>query len=676
MKWKDYKVGTKLGIGYGLIILIMLLLGIVAIFQLLSIISNSKKLAAHSLPELVIAQKLEYAVIGVNNSLNSFVLTKDEKYLSEAKANIIEINSALKDAEKRSEEGLNDNDFAKRVKESALLMNGFNESFNRISELSSKLKQNSAIMDEAAEEFIQNCYNYLRSQEASLANEIISRTAKRPRLEKLTLVNNILDQGNFIRMNNFKGQARRNPELFNEAFKKFEEIDFYIKKLEQQKNETGDKELIMGIQQSAMAYKTAMKAFISDASEVEKLSDEFKTIGDEVEKTCQEILDESSDFALAFADNVITNSKTSSSVLVFGIVVAVILSVFLGWKVTNSIREPIKKGVAFAQAIAEGNLLAELDVEQNDEIGALAKALIEMKSKLQEVISSVQTAADNIAAASSQMSITSQLVSQGSNEQASSAEEIAASMEEMSANISQNTANAQKTEQIAESATLDIQSGNQNVFLVLEGIKDIAEKISIIGDISYQTNILSLNAAVEAARAGEHGRGFAVVADEVKRLAERSQVAATEINKVSKSGVMLAEQSRTLFNSIVPQIENTLKLLQEITAASLEQNSGSEQINDSIQQFNQVIQQNAASAEELATNAEELSGQAEQLKQIISYFNVKMEGSSRNKQSQYYQKPKQISSNPSKSLKIKSNQKGGVNLKLGSDDMDKDFERY
>jgi len=676
MKWNDYKVGTKLGIGYGLIIFFLLALGGVAIFQLQHIIYDSKKLASQSLPELVISERLEQSVIVANSALNAFTLSKDEKFLDDAKIAILQMKTTIGETEKMALNNTGNENFSAGIKEMVSALGNSEQTINRITELSENLKKNSVAMDESADVFMQNCYDYLRSEEASLANELMNRTAKRSRLEKITMINNVLDDGNFIIVNNFKGQARRDPGYYEEAFKKFQDIGFYITKLDQQKNEASDKQLLKLIRESAEAYKTAMSSFIEDANEVKTISDELANVGAQVEKTFHGILSESSTFALDFADTLIINSKISSIILIIILIISLILSIYLGWKVSSSIKTPIQRGVAFAQAIADGNLLAEMDVEQDDEIGDLARALEDMKSRLQEVISSVQNAADNIAAASGQMSLTSQLVSQGSNEQASSAEEIAASMEEMSANISQNTANAQKTEQIAEYATRDIQSGSQNVLLVVEGIKEIAEKISIIGDIAYQTNILSLNAAVEAARAGEHGRGFAVVADEVKRLAERSQVAATEINKVSKSGVSLAEQSRTLFNNIVPQIENTLKLLQEITAASIEQNSGSEQINDSIQQFNQIIQQNAASAEELATNAEELSGQAEQLKQTISYFTVKSITQPGIVQNQYYHKARHITSNPSKSLKIRSNQKGGVNLKLGSDDIDKDFERY
>ncbi|MGM0496692.1 MAG: methyl-accepting chemotaxis protein [Bacteroidota bacterium] len=303
--------------------------------------------------------------------------------------------------------------------------------------------------------------------------------------------------------------------------------------------------------------------------------------------------------------------------VIVGIIIVVVSVVF-----ARSIANPINKGVEFAKKLSNGDLTATVDVDQKDEIGVLAQALKNMSYKLKEVVANIQNGADNIAAASQQTSSSSQQMSQGSSEQASSAEEVSSSMEEMTSNIQQNTDNAQETEKISKKAAESIQKGNEATQTSVQSMKDIAEKISIINDIAFQTNILALNAAVEAARAGEHGKGFAVVAAEVRKLAERSGEAASEIDEKSKSGVEISEQAGKQLEEIVPEIEKTSRLVQEITAASSEMNNGADQVNSAIQQLNQVTQQNAASSEELATSAEELSSQADQLKQVTSFFKI------------------------------------------------------
>jgi len=332
--------------------------------------------------------------------------------------------------------------------------------------------------------------------------------------------------------------------------------------------------------------------------------------------------------ALILAQNEIMRldilEKSNNSIVVLYVVIAlaVIFAFILGLIITSAIVSPLKKAVVVAEKISGGDLTVSIHMEQKDEVGDLARSLQKMVSKLQEVIGFVITSSQNISAASDQMNASAQQMSEGATEQASSVEEISSSMEEMAANIQQNTNNSKQTEKIAKDAAKDVLESNEAVVKTVDTMKTIAGKISIIGEISRQTNLLALNAAVEAARAGEHGKGFAVVAAEVRKLAERSQIAATEIDQVSGVSVDIAQKSGALLSSVVPNIQKTSELVQEITASSIEQNAGADQVNNAIQQLNQVVQQNAATAEEMAAGAEELNTQIVQLKDMVSFFKL------------------------------------------------------
>jgi methyl-accepting chemotaxis protein len=313
--------------------------------------------------------------------------------------------------------------------------------------------------------------------------------------------------------------------------------------------------------------------------------------------------------------------NTKSVLLITGFVV-IVLSAFIAFFITRSITRPIGQAVAVSDKLSAGDLTVNIEVTSRDETGQLLGAMKSMVEKLKAVVADVKTAADNVASGSQQLSAGSEQLSQGTTEQAASAEEASSSVEEMNATIRQNADNAQQTEKIALKSSADAQESGKAVVDAVLAMKQIAEKISIIEEIARQTNLLALNAAIEAARAGEHGKGFAVVASEVRKLAERSQAAAAEISRLSGSSVEVAERAGEMLKKLVPDIQKTSELVQEISASSKEQSSGAEQINGAIQQLNQVIQQNAGAAEEMASTAEELSSQAEQLQSTVSFFKV------------------------------------------------------
>ena len=277
-----------------------------------------------------------------------------------------------------------------------------------------------------------------------------------------------------------------------------------------------------------------------------------------------------------------------------------------------------------ANRVARGDLTVDVATRSNDQ-GSVMYSMRTMVERLRIAVADVKQAAENVSSGSQQLSSGASQLSQGTTEQATAAEEASSSVEEVHATIRQNAENALQTERIAAKATVDTIDTGKAVAEAITAMKAIAEKIGIVGEIARQTNLLALNAAIEAARAGEHGRGFAVVAAEVRKLAERSQAAASDIGVLSATSNDIAARAMAMLETLVPDIRKTAELVYEINAASKEQSSGADQINVSIQQLNQVIQQNAGAAEEMAATAEELAAQAGQLTESMTFFTLRAE---------------------------------------------------
>lgn len=404
----------------------------------------------------------------------------------------------------------------------------------------------------------------------------------------------------------------------------------------------------------------------------------------------------------------IINLRTK--ILIISLIVLFIVFI-ISLFIARSFTIPINKSVKFADEITEGNYEINLEIEQKDEIGKLADtlnemiltfknsvttaknisegklilndnkdikkgtlddALLNMKIQLRRIVNDIKKIANNVAAGSVEISTSATEIAQGANEQAASTEEISSSIEEMVANIEQNTDNAQQTEKIAQASSKEISEGQKSFYETLKAMKDIAEKILIIGDIARKTDLLAINAAIEAARAGKYGKGFAVVAREIRKLAENSQEAASEIDELSKNTLIVAEKSSNLLSDIVPNVQKTALLVQEITMASNEQKSGANQIAKAIEQLTLVTQQNSAAAEEMSSGSEELASQADYLNSIINFFEMgKNEKSSKTITSnKNIENKEELNSNNKKEIET------GVNINLDTYDKDSEYQIF
>ncbi|AAR34674.1 MCP four helix bundle domain-containing protein [Geobacter sulfurreducens] len=418
-------------------------------------------------------------------------------------------------------------------------------------------------------------------------------------------------------------------------------------------------------------------------------SDSVAGIARSVDDSIQKLADLKIDLAKKKSDANTAAAKAAVAMTGIILVLGVALAVGLGIFLSRIISRPLRSAVDVSNRLSEGDLTVTIEATSKDETGQLLAAMHNMVEKLKGVVADVKSAADNVAAGSQELSSSSEEMSQGATEQAAAAEEASSSMEQMSSNIRQNADNATQTEKIALKSAADAKQGGTAVAETVVAMKEIASKISIIEEIARQTNLLALNAAIEAARAGEHGKGFAVVAAEVRKLAERSQKAAGEISELSASSVQVAEEAGEMLTRIVPDIQRTAELVQEISAACKEQDTGAEQINKAIQQLDQVIQQNASASEEMASTSEELASQAEQLQETIAFFKTGEQVGLVRKAAavrQFAAKKKAAiphlghgTSNgyhaePATSRKVAVG--GGVDLNLDSDHLDDQFEKF
>ena len=302
--------------------------------------------------------------------------------------------------------------------------------------------------------------------------------------------------------------------------------------------------------------------------------------------------------------------------------IALLLTGWLWWFLRSKVFRPLREIAHTCQIIASGNLTSKTAAVSQTEIGQLSHAINIMAGNLTSIVTDVRYATSDLASSSGNVSATAQALSQSASEQATRVETTRSLMDQMSTSINHNTENAKITDGMADKTAKEAIECGESVKGTVSAMKSIADKIAIIDDIANQTNLLALNAAIEAARAGDHGKGFAVVASEVRKLADRSLRASQDIHKLASSSYSLAEKTGNLLNEMVPSINKTSELIQDISKASEDQSSGVGQVNSAMLQMSHSTQQNASSSEELAVTAEELSNHAEQLQSLMGFFKI------------------------------------------------------
>lgn len=472
-------------------------------------------------------------------------------------------------------------------------------------------------------------------------------------------------------------------EQFTKYVDGFVEAEILVQKhlenaLELQKKEGEPTDAIVRLQKEhtelGKNYREALKNFDQENPNAGKVADKLVSGMDrEASSQMQALADSTTKgFDQYLVDSDVKTEKIYNDtvrlllIICFGasvIIIAVMTYIFRDMFKTLG-GEPAYTAEVVSQ-VADGHLNLDIQLKQGDNSSLLA-SVANMSKQLAEIIGDVRSSADALSSASEEVNATAQSLAKGASIQAASVEETSASMEEMSASISQNSENAKVTDGMAQKAARDAATGGEAVMGTVEAMQKIAERISVIDDIAYQTNLLALNAAIEAGRAGEHGRGFAVVASEVRKLAERSQVAAQEIGTLALDTVKRAEQAGTMLKDMVPAIRKTADLVQEIAAASSEQNAGVSQINGAIGQVSQTLQQNAAASEELSSTSEEMSAQAIRLQESMTYFKLGNDSV-----------VKKITSINKKSTPISKPKSGGIKVgQISEDELDKNFVRY
>ena len=603
--FKNMKLGTKIITGFSLLIVIACILGGLAVFNMKNVQEIATILVKENVPEVAVANNVERYSLATMYQVRGYAFTEEEQFLTEGKKELEQVKKYLGAAKTHGASSPRLAKLAEAAQKAEIAALAYEQLLSQTVTLTQRLEAERKSAEAAAAKYMQVCADFLKDQNEEMVKDIKAGkdlAALEERLKKIDLANDVIDLGNRIVTGTWKSQFRRDPVIFTEAKRLFEKVYAKLDELKPITHLEVDLKRIEECRQAAKAYEGNMTTFLAKWLEREEVSKKRQTAADEV------LLQAKATAQLGMSDtdkgskDAAASLATASSIMISGLIAAVIIGICLAVFLTRSITGPIRRII---EGLTEG--------------------------------------AEEVSSASGQVSSAAQSLAEGSSEQAASIEETSSSLEEMSSMTKQNADNAQQANTLMSEAKQVVGTANESMGQLTESMVEITQAseetskiIKTIDEIAFQTNLLALNAAVEAARAGEAGAGFAVVADEVRNLAMRAADAAKNtanliegtVKKV-KDGSELVGRTNEAFQQVAASSTKAADLVAEISAASNEQAQGIGQINTAVTEMDKVTQQNAANAEESASAAEEMSAQAETMKGMVDELQGIVGGSSK-----------------------------------------------
>lgn len=619
------RIAQKIGGGFGLLLLLFVLAGGYSVFEMFSASIQSQKLSEQYVPEMDIASDLLEAVADANLNSRSYGLTEDPNYLEKTRAGIAKVETALEDAKQLASSAKDLKQLHADLGNLELQFGTYVEAVNETERVVERMKRERELTAQAEVELIDSLERILANQRQSLDDEIAAAIQPEKISERRAKVDGLVTVRELFReaqLDSYEAQIARDMDKLASNREEYRLISQELSKIDPLIEGEQNRREFEDVLEATQAWRASQEGDLELMREMNRVSEIRGEASAALDEMAVTLAQTAAGASIAIAEDATTALNLAAKVALGVLVLAVMVGIVASISITRAVTGPLVEAMDLTRSVAQGDLRRTLEVKSKDEIGAMVASMNEMIESLRQVVREVNASSENVSSGSEEMSTASQQLSQGAAEQAASTEETTSSMEQMTASIQQNADNAKQTERIASKAADDANASGVSVEKTVAAMNDIAEKISIIEEISRKTDLLALNAAVEAARAGEHGRGFAVVASEVRKLAERSQNAAAEISRITTGGVSLAQEAGQMLVKLVPDIRKTADLVQEISASSSEQRSGVEQINKAIQQLDQVTQQNSGASEEMASTAEELASQAVQLQASIGFFKL------------------------------------------------------